>query len=177
MIWLARALSSRGCDVLSFCGARTRRLLALSLIGEPSASAAEPRMAAEEFASSRTPVVLATDDGSLGVKGRVSTAMEDYHSAHPCPSDELIVYTCGPEPMMRSVARWCHDRGIACQVCMERMMGCGIGTCQSCVVAIRDPSAPRGFVYKLCCKDGPVFDAETVDWSQAVPRSVYTPPY
>ena len=46
---------------------------------------------------------------------------------------------------------------------MERNTACGMGTCQSCVVKIRDDS-DRGWSYKLCCCDGPVFDARQVIW-------------
>jgi len=177
MIWLAECLRAAGHDVVAFCGAKTGRLTALTLAGAPSTDPTEARMTAEEFARHGTPVILTTDDGSLGVKGLVNSAMEAYHAAHPSANDRLIVYTCGPEPMMRAVAHWCLDRGIRCQVCMERMMACGIGTCQSCVVAIQDASAPAGYVYKLCCADGPVFDARDVVWDQPVPRAAYTPPY
>jgi dihydroorotate dehydrogenase electron transfer subunit len=164
VIWLAEVLREAGVDVVVFCGARTARLLPLTLTGEPSRSALEPGLVARELGGCRAPVVVATDDGSLGVQGLVGTAMEAYHDAHRSSSGRLHVYTCGPEPMMRSVARWCLAQEIPCQVCMERLMACGIGTCQSCVVPVRtDPSGSR-FTYRLCCKDGPVFDARDVVW-------------
>lgn len=177
MIWLAERLRAAGHEVIAFCGAKTRRLMAMTLTATASTDPAEPCMAADEFARHGTAVVPATDDGSLGFKGLVSSAMAAHHAAHPCPNDRLVVYTCGPEPMMRAVARWCADRDVRCQVCMERMMACGIGTCQSCVVAIRDDTATAGYAYRLCCTDGPVFDACDVVWEQPVPRSAYTPPY
>jgi len=165
LIWLAESLRNAGCDVVAFCGARSAPSLPLTRTGDPSTDPTEPRMVASEFSASRTPVVLTTDDGSLGVRGLVSDAVRAYHSAHRFPPDELMVYTCGPEAMMRSVAEWCTVQEIPCQVCMERLMACGIGTCQSCVVPVRrDPSSP-GFVYKLCCKDGPVFDARDIIWA------------
>ncbi len=168
MIWLAECLRARGCQVVAFCGARTERLMALTLTGSVSTDPTSPSMAAEEFARHDTPVVLTTDDGSLGVKGLVDSAVDAYHAAHRPSGNALTVYTCGPEPMMRAVAAWSEQRDVPCQVCMERMMACGIGTCQSCVVAIRSDDAPAGFVYKLCCTDGPVFDAREVLWDQPI---------
>jgi dihydroorotate dehydrogenase electron transfer subunit len=47
---------------------------------------------------------------------------------------------------------------------MERHMACGMGTCQSCIVRVRDPLAPAGWTWKLCCRDGPVFDAREIVW-------------
>lgn len=164
MIWLAERLRAVSCDVVAFCGARTAGLMALSLTRPATTEASRPNLAAEEFARHGTPAVMTTDDGSMGVPGLVSNAMDAYHAANPCPPDELIVYACGPEPMMRVIAQWCANRGVRCRVCMERMMACGIGTCQSCVVAVRDESADGGLVYKLCCSDGPVFDARDIVW-------------
>lgn len=177
MIWLAEWLRAADRQVVAFCGARTAKRMALSIDTPASTDATRPNMAAEEFARHGTPVVLTTDDGTLGVKGLVNDALDAYHTAYPCPADEVIVYACGPEPMMRAVAQWCMARNICCQVCMERMMACGVGTCQSCAVAVHDEAATDGYVYKLCCTDGPVFDARDVVWEQAVPRSAYTPPY
>ncbi len=70
---------------------------------------------------------------------------------------------------MRWMASWCIERAIDCQVCMERMMACGIGTCQSCVVPVRQAPEAQRFVYKLCCKDGPVFSARQVVWNPPAP--------
>jgi len=177
MIWMAERLAAEGHRVVAFCGARTGGRMALTLTGPIPTDASEPCMAAEEFARHGTPIVLATDDGSLGVAGSVVSAMSAYHAARTDGQDVSIVYACGPEPMMRAAATWCDEHGIRCQVCMERMMACGIGTCQSCAVAIRDDAAPNGHVYKLCCTDGPVFDAREVVWELPVPDSTWRPPY
>jgi dihydroorotate dehydrogenase electron transfer subunit len=65
--------------------------------------------------------------------------------------------------MMKAVANSCAALGVECQLALERYMGCGLGTCQSCAVKIRD-ATPDGWSYKLCCTDGPVFDANVVIW-------------
>jgi dihydroorotate dehydrogenase electron transfer subunit len=66
--------------------------------------------------------------------------------------------------MLRTTALLCAARGLACETAMERRMGCGMGTCQSCVVRVRDAAAEQGWRYALCCTEGPVFDAASVLW-------------
>lgn len=99
-------------------------------------------------------VVVTTDDGTAGRKGFTTDALSDLLEAGAYD----VVYTCGPEVMMRGVARMCAQAGVACQVSMERMMTCGFGACNTCNV----PAAKGG--YLSVCMDGPVFGAEEVAW-------------
>ena len=99
-------------------------------------------------------LVVCTDDGSAGVRGFVTQGMEELLGERSYAQ----VYTCGPSVMMAGVARLARKAGIACQVSMERMMGCGFGACACCNVALSEGG------YALCCQDGPVFDAEEVAW-------------
>lgn len=100
-------------------------------------------------------VLVTTDDGTLGIRGFTTSAMENIlaENAYSC------VYTCGPNIMMAGVARLAQLRNIDCQVSMERMMGCGFGACSCCNVKLVKGG------YALCCTDGPVFDALEVAWS------------
>lgn len=91
---------------------------------------------------------IATDDGSLGHKGLVVE-----HPAFAAPYD--IIYTCGPTPMMKAVARSAAERGIRCEVSLENMMACGVGACLCCVT-----DTDQG--HRCVCKDGPVFDISTM---------------
>jgi dihydroorotate dehydrogenase electron transfer subunit len=116
------------------------------------------------FGEAGVPVVVSTDDGSVGLRGWVTDAMNRYDEANPVDPSELVVYTCGPEPMMKAVATWCARRDIDCQVCMERNMACGMGTCQSCVVPCREGKLDDAWRYRLCCSDGPVFDRRVLVW-------------
>jgi dihydroorotate dehydrogenase electron transfer subunit len=81
-----------------------------------------------------------------------------------------VIYTCGPELMMKRVAEIALARGIACQVAVERAMACGMGTCQSCCIRVRkpDPSAVplpgSDWCYRLTCTDGPIFQASQLLW-------------
>ena len=107
---------------------------------------------------------ISTDDGSLGFHGHIGAALAAYADANPGPTDEIVVYTCGPEIMMRGVADLCDARGIECYACMERSMACGTGLCQSCVVSVHDETAPDGWRYQLCCTDGPIFETTQIKW-------------
>ncbi|MDZ4654445.1 MAG: dihydroorotate dehydrogenase electron transfer subunit [Coriobacteriia bacterium] len=99
---------------------------------------------------------IATDDGSAGTHGFV-TALVKPLIAGDRPD---VVYVCGPEAMQRIVAGQASAAGVDCQVSLERLMGCGIGACLSCVV-----STVQG--QKRACVDGPVFRADEVLWKSA----------
>lgn len=166
MIWWAERLRQLNKNAVAFVGAQSRDLFALQLERDcvvPTCGT-QAVFAAREFTQQGVKVVLSTDDGSLGFAGYVTGALENYLDAHPQEQAHVAVYTCGPELMMKAVADLCAQREIDCQLCMERSMACGIGTCQSCPVPVRDPAAVDGWRYKLCCTDGPVFDRREVIW-------------
>lgn len=96
-------------------------------------------------------VLVTTEDGSLGEYGFVTN-----HSVL-CNEHFDFISTCGPKPMMLSVARYAKEVGIPCEVSLENMMACGIGACLCCV-----EKTVRG---NLCvCKDGPVFNIDDLTW-------------
>jgi dihydroorotate dehydrogenase electron transfer subunit len=166
MLWLAEALHKAGKRSIAFCGAQSADLLALTLDPEhaPDETACRATMSAREFARNSTLVVLSTDDGSLGFAGHIGAALSAFARSSEWRADDLVVYTCGPERMMRYVAAFCGDRGIECYVCMERAMACGTGMCQSCVVPVIDEGDAAGWRYQLCCTDGPIFEARRILW-------------
>jgi len=159
LLWLSDRMQRERRRATAICGARTRDLLPLTITSEPDAGGRET-MCADEFTRSGAPTIITSDDGSIGMKGTTADALS-------AVLDRLgrgaAVYTCGPEPMMRRIAEICAARGVACRAALERVMGCGMGTCQSCVVPIRDET-PRGWHYELCCTHGPVFDAASIAW-------------
>lgn len=164
MIYLAEALTSAGKAVKAFCGVRSEHLLPLKLTGQAEVSPlGEPALCAMEFAAHGIETAIATDDGSIGWKGLAPQAFAKWLDAQVDPACRLVVYSCGPEAMMRAVGRMCVERGVECQLALERHMGCGMGTCQSCVFKMRADN-DRGWAYKLVCADGPVFDAADVVW-------------
>lgn len=97
-------------------------------------------------------VFCTTDDGSLGTKGFTTTVLPELLQQ----GDYDLVVACGPEIMMKGVARIAKEHSIRCQVSLEKRMGCGLGACLSC--SIDTTTGQR----KKVCKDGPVFEAGEV---------------
>ena len=101
-------------------------------------------------------LVVCTDDGSCGVKGTVVDVVRDFIQRH----DDLhlpVIYACGPNVMLREIARTAAANRIKAYVSLEEHMACGIGACLGCVVKTRSG-------YKRVCKEGPVFDAKEIVW-------------
>jgi dihydroorotate dehydrogenase electron transfer subunit len=122
-----------------------------------------PQTTVEEFARHGIDKVhIATDDGSMGQRGLVTDLLTDFYETNPLSQDSTVIYACGPEPMLKALARTSKKLNIPCQLSMERVMACGMGLCQSCAVKINDGQASTSFKYQLCCKDGPVFSAENL---------------
>jgi dihydroorotate dehydrogenase electron transfer subunit len=66
--------------------------------------------------------------------------------------------------MMRATAALAASYGCACQVSLEPLMGCGLGGCYSCVVAVRNDEGASHFTRS--CLEGPVFDGARLDWDR-----------
>jgi len=164
MLYLAEALTAAGKEAFAFCGVRNARLLPLTVPPHAEVTATgRPTLCVTEFAVHGIPAAIATDDGSAGFGGMASEVFRNWLNAHVDSAEGLAVYCCGPEPMMQAVGQTCVSRGIECQLAMERHMACGMGTCQSCVVKVRD-DGEAGWSFRLCCTDGPVFDAGRIVW-------------
>ena len=102
----------------------------------------------EEFKAIGAKVLVATADGSYGVKGFVTDAMKDLSYTH--------FYTCGPEPMLRAVSKATVTSG---QLSFEERMGCGFGACMGC-------SCKTLTGNKRICKEGPVMKKEEIIWEK-----------
>ena len=81
----------------------------------------------------------------------------------------MRVYSCGPHPMMKAVARVSREAGVeSCQVSLENNMACGIGVCMGCVQKIKGAAdgdeSTRDWHHERVCADGPVFNAEDIVW-------------
>ena len=94
----------------------------------------------EEFRALGCDVTVTTVDGSHGVKGFVTNALDGKQSYY---------YTCGPLPMIKALIQAAGTKG---EVSMEERMGCGFGACMGCT--IQTTKGP-----KRVCKEGPVFAA------------------
>jgi len=103
-----------------------------------------------EFKKNGVDVHIATDDGSVGVKGRVSELFLKIKLAQT-----TMVYTCGPKPMMAAVRDFALKSGLQGEASMEEVMACGLGACLGC-------SIPTSKGYKTVCHDGPVFTLKEI---------------
>jgi len=93
---------------------------------------------------------LRTEDGSLGARGLVIDDLD--------LGDRPQLLACGPDPMLRACVRLAAEHDLPLQVSVEEHMGCGVGTCQGCVVL----SATGEWIKS--CTEGPVFDATELTW-------------
>ena len=106
-------------------------------------------------------LVLSTEDGSRGVRGRVTAALETALMSVPA-RDRVMIYGCGPEPMLEAVAKLAIKYRQPSEVSVERVMGCGLGGCYSCVVPVKNGDGRPHFVRS--CLAGPVFDGSELVW-------------
>ena len=145
--------------MIAFAGAKTKTEMPFErLLDEISQQVG---FSLHEFARYGVESQIATDDGSAGYEGLITDCFSQWLGRRSVSTKDTIIYSCGPEEMLAQMARIAEERGIDCQVSMERMMACGIGVCQSCAVECRVESS-KETVYKLCCEDGPVFDSRRV---------------
>ena len=103
---------------------------------------------AEKFKEAGAKVIIATADGSVGVKGFVTTAIAE------SGVEADYFYSCGPLPMLKAL---CQSLEIDGEVSLEERMGCGFGICMGCSI-----QTTKGA--KRVCKEGPVFKKEEVIW-------------
>ncbi|MBC8106386.1 MAG: dihydroorotate dehydrogenase electron transfer subunit [Anaerolineae bacterium] len=161
MLYLASALAARRLAGIAFFGALSRDLLPVALSRE---AAEAPSLCVDRLATLSFPAVISTDDGSCGFRGFVTQLLERFLDRNIDQS--FIIYTCGPEPMMKRIAEIGRERNIPVQVAVERAMACGMGTCQSCCIRAKVPIDvdPAGWRYKLACTDGPIFAGDALLW-------------
>ncbi len=161
LIHVAKVLTAdyAGIEVIAFAGAKTAKELPFA--GRLDEISQQLGFSLAEFAKYGVKSAVATDDGSAGYHGLVTDCLLEWLGQHTLAAKDTIIYSCGPEAMLARMAEIAKERAIDCQVSMERRMACGIGVCQSCAVECRVNGASET-IYKLCCKDGPVFDVKEV---------------
>lgn len=134
-ILLGRALKKNNVDVTFLFGARTANEIVLT----------------EEF-SKYGKVIATTEDGSFGEKGLVTQ-----HSVFKDNFPFDVIYTCGPDPMMKAIAKIAEEKNVDCEASLENMMACGFGACLCCVTETTSGN--------LCvCTEGPVFNTKVLKW-------------
>lgn len=108
-------------------------------------------------------LVLSTEDGSRGDHGRIVTPLDRALSARPAGARTMI-YACGPEGMLAATAHVAMRHGTPCEVSVERLMGCGMGGCYSCVVPMIGADGRTSHVRS--CLSGPVLAADRIVWDR-----------
>ncbi len=153
---LARELRARNCRVDVVLGAATQEKLfgVLDLKGVSDS------------------LIVTTDDGTSGVRGRVTDVLADVITKN----NSQAVYACGPMPMLQAVAQVSQENGAFSQCAVEESMACGIGVCMTCVLPIiGDDGVTR---MARSCVDGPVFRGDRVRWDDVdtVPSDAFGAP-
>jgi dihydroorotate dehydrogenase electron transfer subunit len=138
LLFLAERLRAKKIPVEVFIGGRCEEDLLLR----------------QEMRLAGAKVTCATEDGSAGTPGRVTLPLEARLKIHLGP---VRLAACGPHAMEKAVAQLGEKYGARTEVSLEEVMACGLGVCNGCVVKIKGE-------YQRVCKDGPVFNAEDVDW-------------
>ena len=109
----------------------------------------------DEFEKLGARVIVATADGSSGVRGFVTDA---FRTLVTQGETFTHFYTCGPEPMLRAVYERVYEKaGISGQMSFEERMGCGFGACMGCSTKTKNGN-------KRICKEGPVLRTEEILW-------------
>ena len=110
----------------------------------------------KEFKAVSDSLVITTDNGTYGSKGYGV----DYLRKDISSKKFDAIFACGPKLMLSAVKKIAKENGVYCEVSLEERMGCAIGACMGCSVRLETDDGT--VKYARVCKDGPVFDAETV---------------
>lgn len=102
-------------------------------------------------------VHLASEDGSVGTKGNVLTALQEGEFVPE------VIYACGPMPMLRAIKQYAADHSVTAYISLEERMACGVGACLGCVCKTTKKDAHSHVNNARVCTEGPVFLAEDVD--------------
>jgi len=136
MLFLEKIVIASGKEVINLTGGRTKN---------------------ELLTENLTNCRCATDDGSKGFKGTVVELLR-----HELPElqkrGDIKVFACGPNPMLKALAHFCHEHQLACDLSLESVMGCGIGICYGCSVEVKNLIGTVETI--LLCKEGPVINSE-----------------
>lgn len=141
LYFLARRLMAHDARPVLFVGGRTQTDI----------------LARARFAELGVEVVVATNDGSAGVKGLVTDPLDDRLIELRTLGRDFELFACGPDPMLKAVAWRATGTGAKGWISMDRHMVCGVGACYACI-----QKTVRG--NSRCCIEGPVFAAEDLVW-------------
>jgi dihydroorotate dehydrogenase electron transfer subunit len=156
MDMLTQQLKARGCSVDVVLGAATQDKLFGVLDLKRDADS----------------VTVTTDDGSSGVRGRVTDVLPELIQR----TSARAVYACGPMGMLSAVAKVSADNGAFSQCAVEESMACGIGVCMTCVLPVIGDDGVTRMVRS--CVEGPIFRGDRVRWDDVdtIPEDAFGAP-
>ncbi|MCR4823205.1 MAG: dihydroorotate dehydrogenase [Treponema sp.] len=111
-------------------------------------------------------LTITTDDGSVGVHGMLPAALTAESLKN---KGYTVLYACGPTPMLAYLQKICLEAGIQSYLSMENRMACGVGACLGCTITTSEGN-------KRCCKDGPVFKGEILDFTPPKNKAIRNQP-
>ena len=111
---------------------------------------------ASDFEDAGAQVIIASDDGSTGIKGNVIDAAK----TEDIKAD--VIFACGPLPMLKAVKNFASEKGTSAYISLEERMACGVGACLGCVVKTAAKDAHSHVNNARICTEGPVFEASEV---------------
>jgi len=148
LFFLAQRLPSRG---ILFAGGASR----------------EHVLCTADFEALGWEVRVATEDGSLGTRGLVTAALDEWKECRR-PDVTPVFFACGPDGMLKALARRAVAGGWTAWLSLDKHMGCGVGACLACVQKIRLPDGAE--VWARVCREGPVFEARQIVWQEQESR-------
>jgi dihydroorotate dehydrogenase electron transfer subunit len=113
----------------------------------------------DAYAALGCPVMVASDDGSVGHKGVVTELLKELLKTETTSA----IAACGPTPMLKAVSDIAEQEQLNAEISLDSVMCCGMGACFACVVK-RKADTPEKWAYARACSDGPVFKAKDVCW-------------
>lgn len=116
----------------------------------------------DEFKSNCGYLEISTEDGSYGTKGYVTSILERIVAEKRI----VMIYACGPTPMLSKIAGIAAENKIKCQVSLEQRMACGVGACLVCACRTYKKDGSGGKGYSHVCKDGPIFWSDEVVFNE-----------
>ncbi len=160
--FLAERLKAQGVEPILLLGAQTKERLPFDPVRAefPLLRNGKPLSywGVDEFESIGVRSAIALEQPVEGFfAGTVVQLLEAWLTTQK-EREGIVIYGCGPFAMLKALAEFAIANNLHCQVSLEERMGCGIGICFGCPIKVKDGS------YKLCCVDGPVFDASEVAW-------------
>ena len=147
----AEGACSRQKNLIVFIGGKTR----------------EDILCVKDLKAMGAKVAISTEDGRVGTKGIVTDLLQNFLSdSSSSHTQDLMLFACGPLPMLRTVSKIASSQDISCQISLESRMACGVGACLGCSVPTKANEIGSSKIsYQRVCKEGPIFDSTAILWN------------